>query len=183
MAAINGDGGSVRTGPPWRILGWGAAGTLLLLPLLAGAPWTGSDYVVMAFLLGGAGLTLELATRASGDGFYRAGAGLAVAAAFLLLWVNGAVGFLGDEDNPANLMFLGVLAIALAGAFVAQFRPAGMARAMFATAMAQLLVGVVALAAGLGSPGYAGLYEVVLGTSVFGGLWLISGGLFRKAAG
>ncbi|TGX44764.1 hypothetical protein E5A74_07915 [Sphingomonas naasensis] len=155
---------------------------MLLLPLLVGAPWSGSDYGVMALLLGGAGLLLELAARASGDRTYRAGAGVAVVAAFLLLWVNGAVGVLGDEDNPANLMFVGVLAIALAGAFVADFRPAGMARAMLATAAAQLLVGIVALAAGLGSPGYAGLYEVVLGTGVFGGLWLLSAGLFRRAA-
>lgn len=182
MAVTNSDGGSVRRSPPWRILGWGAAGAVLLLPLLAGAPWTGSDYIVMAFLLGGAGLLLELAVRVSGDRLYRAGAGVAVAAAFLLLWVNGAVGFLGDEDNPANLMFLGVLAIALAGAIIANFRATGMARAMFVTAAAQLLVGVVALAAGLGSPGYAGIYEAVMGTSVFAGLWLLSGGLFRKAA-
>lgn len=181
MAVTNSDGG--RRIPPWRILGWGAASIVLLLPLLAGAPWTGSDYVVMGALLGGAGLLLELATRVSGDRFFRAGAGAAIAAVFLLLWVNGAVGFLGDEDNPANLMFLGVLAVALSGAILARFRAAGMAHAMFATAAAQLLVGIVALAAGLGSPGYDGIYEAVMGTSVFTGLWLLSAGLFRKSAG
>lgn len=182
MAATNSDDRGTRREPPWRILGWSTAGIVLLLPLLAGAPWTGSDYVVMGALLGGAGLLLELAVRASGDRAYRAGAGVATAAAFLLLWVNGAVGFLGDEDNPANLMFLGVLAIALAGAIGANFRAAGMARAMFAAGAAQLLAGVVALAAGLGSPGYAGIYEAVMGTSVFAGLWLLSSGLFRKSA-
>lgn len=172
-----------RRGFPWRVAGWGGAGLVLLVPLVANAPWTLSDYVSMGLLLGVAGLLVELATRASTSIAYRAGAGVAVAAAFLLVWVNGAVGFLGDEDNPANLVFFGVIALAALGAVVAGFRPAGMARAMFVTAAAQLLVGVVALAAGLGSPGYAGLYEAVMGTSVFATLWLLSGALFRHAAG
>jgi hypothetical protein len=58
-----------------------------------------------------------------------------------------------------------------------------MALAMFAAAAAQLLVGVMALGMGWASPGEAGLYEVVLGTTAFGGLWLVAGGLFRRAAG
>lgn len=168
---------------PWRIVGWGAAAFVLLLPLIARAPWTLPDFVVMGILIGSAGLALELAVRASGSIYYRAGAGVAVAAAFLLIWVNGAVGFLGDENNPANLMFAGVIAIAVLGSLLARFRPGGMARAMFVTAAAQILVGVVALALGLGSPGYDGLYEVVMGTSLFAVLWRISAGLFRKAAG
>lgn len=182
MAAMGMKGGSDRRGVPWRWIGWGMAGSVLCLPLIAGAPWTGSDYVVMGALLGGAGFLIELTARASDNLAWRGGAGVAVAAAFLLLWVNGAVGFLGDEDNPANLMFLGVLAVAVAGSVVAGLRAAGMACAMFATAAAQLLVGVIALAAGLGSPGYSGLYEVLMGTSIFAGLWLLSGLLFRRAA-
>lgn len=174
------DGG--RRGIPWRLVGWGAVALILLLPLVMGAPWTLFDYIVAGGLLGGAGLILELVVRASGSLAYRAGAGLAVAAAFLLIWVNGAVGFLGNEDNPANLMFAGVIAIAVLGSVIARFRAAGMAWAMFAAAAAQVSVGVIALALGWSSPGNAGLYEVVMGTSVFGALWLLSGGLFRKAA-
>lgn len=172
-----------RRGIPWRIVGWGGATLLLLLPLIANAPWTLSDFIFMGLLFGVAGLVLELAVRASGDIAYRAGVGIAVAATFLLIWVNGAVGFLGSEDNPANLIFFGVIAIAALGSFIAGFRAAGMARAMFATAAAQALVGVVALAAGLGSPGYEGLYEAVMGTTVFTALWLLSAWLFHKAAG
>lgn len=171
-----------RRGIPWRIVGWGAVALILLVPLVTGAPWTLFDYVVAGALLGGAGLVLELVVRASGSLFYRAGAGLAVAAAFLLVWVNGAVGFLGNEDNPANLMFAGVIAVAVLGSALSGFRATGMAWAMFAAAAAQAAVGVTALAMGWTSPGDAGLYEVVMGTSVFGALWLISGGLFRKAA-
>lgn len=175
------DGG--RGGMPWRVVGWGGAALVLLLPFVTNAPWTLFDYVLMAVLLGGAGLAVELAARGSGNLAYRGGVAVAVAAAFLLVCVNGAVGILGNESNPANLMFFGVIAVAALGAVLAGFRPAGMARAMFAAAGAQLLAGMVALAAGLGSPGYHGLYEVAMGTSVFATLWLIAGGLFSKAAG
>lgn len=172
-----------RRGLPWRLIGWGAVALILVLPLVLGAPWTLFDYVVAGALLGGAGLVLELATRASGSLSYRAGAGLAVAAGVLLIWVNGAVGFLGDEGNPANLMFAGVVATAVLGAVIAGFRAKGMAWAMFAAAAAQVSVGAIAWALGWTSSGDADLYEVVMGTSVFGALWLLSGGLFRKAAG
>jgi hypothetical protein len=116
--------------------------------------------------MAGALVLIELAARASGSLAYRAGVVVAVGASVMLLWVNGAVGFLGDEDNPANLIFGAVLLTVAIGAFVARFRAAGMARAMFAAAGVQLLIGVIALAAGLGSQGYAGLYEVVMGTTL-----------------
>jgi hypothetical protein len=180
---MTGDGkieGGLRI--PWRIVGWSAAALALLIPLIGRWPWTLSDFLIMGVLLGGAGLVLELAVRASSHMAYRAGAAVAVGAAFLLLWVNGAVGFLGDEDNPANLMFFGVLAVVVLGAVLARFQPAGMARTLFAAAAAQVLVGLVALGGGLASPGNAGLREVVMGTSLFAALWLVSGGLFQKAA-
>ncbi len=180
MAEIMDD--RARRGFPWRAVGWGGAALLLTLPLVADWPWTISDFIVAGVLLGGAGLMLELIVRASGDPFYRAGAGLAVAASILLFWVNGAVGFLGDENNPANLMFFGVILTAWLGSVLAQFRPAGMARAMFAAAAVQLAVGVIGFAAGWASPGNSGIYEVVMGTSLFEAFWLGSAGLFRIAA-
>jgi hypothetical protein len=171
-----------RNGFSWRLVGWAIPLSILLLPLIAHLPWTLSDFIVMGVLLGSVGLLIELAVRASPNGWYRAGAGLAVAAAFLLIWVNLAVGFLGSENNPANLMFLAVLAVAAVGGVVGGFRPAGMGRAMLAAAAAQVLVGAIGLAAGLASPGNDGIYEVVMGTGLFTSLWLASAWLFRKAA-
>jgi hypothetical protein len=170
-----------------RIPLWGGAAALLALPLVAmrfteEVNWTGFDFVFAAIMFGGTGLLLELAMRASRSWAYRGGVAAALAANFLLIWVNGAVGLLGDEDNPANLLFFGVLAVALLGAVLARFNAAGMARAMRAAAAAQVAIGAAALAAGLGSPGIAGIYEAVLGTGFFAALWLLSAGLFRKGA-
>ena len=170
-----------------RIAGWGGAAVIMVLPLVAmqftsEVEWSLSDFLVMGALLGGSGLLLELATRRSTDFAYRLGCAFAVGAAFLLIWVNGAVGFFGNEGNPANLMFLGVIALAAGGATLARARPAGMARTMAVAAAAQVLVGGLGYAAGWSSPGAAGDYEVAVGTILFTALWLAAAGLFRKAA-
>lgn len=184
--AVTADKSSERLWNGLRIAGWIGAGIILLLPLVAmrfthEVDWGLADFLAMGAMLGIAGLVLELATKQSTSLAYRFASAFAVAAAFLLVWVNLAVGFLGDEDNPANAVFLGVIAIAAVGAVIARARPAGMARAMFAAALAQVLAGVAGLAVGWSSPGEQGIYEVVLGTSLFTPLWLLSACLFRKA--
>ena len=73
---------------------------------------------------------LELTLRATGSLAYRAAVVVALGAAFLLTWVNLAVGITGNENNPLNLMFFGVLAVGLVGAVVAGFKSGAMARAM-----------------------------------------------------
>ena len=63
--------------------------------------------------------------RASGNAAYRAAAGFALAAAFLLVWVNGAVGIIGTENNDANLLYVGVFGVGFFGALIARFDPLG----------------------------------------------------------
>lgn len=169
-----------------RPIAWSIPAALLMVPLVAmrfttEVNWTESDFLFAGLMMGCVGLTFELVVRASASIAYRFGAGLALAAALLLIWVNGAVGFLGDEDNPANLMFAGVLAVALGAAIVARFRSAGMAWAMLAAAAAQVVVAVIAVIFGLQSPGRMGQYEVVLGTGAFVMLWLFAAACFRAA--
>lgn len=171
-----------RGGNLWRILGWGFAAALLLTPLVAmqfttEVRWGPIDFAAAAILIGGLGLAFELAVRRTRNVAYRLAAGLAAWTAFALIWVNLAVGFIGDEGNPANLMFAGVLAVALTGAIVARFRPLGMALAMVAAAVAQLLVAAVVFVADLGT-----MQEVLL-TLLFAAPWPLSAALFWKAAG
>jgi hypothetical protein len=171
-----------RRSVPWRPIGWGGIGALLLIPLIARFPWSLGDFVFAGAIVGGAGAAIELGARLSTSPAYRGGVAVAVMTAVLLVWVNGAVGILGDADNPANLMFLAVILVAGLGSAIARFSPAGAARATAAAAAAQLLVGGVALAGSLGSPGVGGVYEVVLATTLFGGLWVGAAALFRRAA-
>ncbi len=154
--AGNAENGGARRGSRWRIAAWAAAALILLLPLVAmqftdEVVWDVVDFAVFGALLVGAGITCELAARKTGNTVYRSDVGVALAAAFILVWVNGAVGVVGSEDNDANLMYAGVLAVGIIGALIARFQPKGMARALFATALAQVVVAMIALIAGLGS--------------------------------
>jgi hypothetical protein len=170
----------------WRIAAWGTAAALILLPLFAmqvtdEVVWDLADFAIAGALVVGVGITYELAARMTANSAHRAAVGIALAAAFILIWINFAVGIIGSEGNPANLMYGGVLGVGIVAAVIARFQPDGMARALVATALAQTLVAVVALATGLGSPG-SGLLEIMALNGFFAVLWLISAWLFRKAA-
>ncbi|MBU4404821.1 MAG: hypothetical protein KKG79_04320 [Acidobacteria bacterium] len=159
---------------------------ILLLPLLAmqftdEVAWDLADFAVAGTLLFGTGLTYELIARKAGNIAYRAAIGVAVTAALLLVWMNLAVGIIGNEENPANLMYFGVLAVGIIGALIARFRPQGMARALFAMALAQTLVAVIALIAGLGYP-WSGPLELSVLNGFFVALFVGSAWLFRRAA-
>lgn len=171
----------------WRIAAWGAAAALLLLPLAAmqvteAVAWDGADFALAGGLLAGAGVAGELVARSGGSRAYRAGAGVALATAVLLLWANGAVGLIGSEDNPANRLYPGVVALGLLGAVLARFRPRGMARVLAGTALAQAAVPGVALLGGWGVAGPVPVGDVLMATAAFVALWLLSAALFRAAA-
>ena len=163
-----------------------AAGFVLLLPSLAmqitdEVIWDLADFAVAAALLVGTGLTYELAARNAGNIAYRAAVGVALAAALLLVWINLAAGIIGTEDNPANLMYIAVLTVGLMGAIIARLQPQGMARALFATALAQALVAAIALIAGWGLP-WSGPAEILGLNGFFIALFAGSAWLFRRAA-
>lgn len=186
MAMMSKDDGSGHAGR-WRIARWGGAALLLLLPLVAmqfsdAMDWDETDFIVMGAMLAGACGIYELAAWMSRSAAYRAAVGVAVVAAFLLIWLNLAVGIIGSEDNPANLMYAGVLAIAFAGAIVARGEAGGMTRTLVLTAVAQALAGVIALATGAGVTGENWPRDVIILSAFFSTLWLGSALLFRMAA-
>ena len=159
---------------------------LLLLPLLAmqftdRVVWDVADFIVAGVLLFGTGLTYELVARRMGSRAYRVALGVALAAALLLIWANLAVGLIGSEDELANAMYIGVLAVGLIGAIIARFRPPGMARALFATALAQALVAVIALLAGMHAYPGSSVSEIVNVNAFFVALFVVSALLFRRA--
>jgi hypothetical protein len=180
MAGSSIDGVGGQRGNRLRVAIWGLAAGLFLLPLVAmqftdQVTWTTFDFVFWGGMLLVACGVYELATRLSPDRWYRAGVGAAVVGAFLVVWVNGAVGMIGNEGNPYNLLFLGAIAVGAIGALIAWFKPAGMARALYATAIVHGLVSLVAIVAGWDLRG-------ALLSLCFVLPWLVSAGLFRRAA-
>ena len=165
-----------------RALPWIAAAIVLLLPAVAmqlhvdGVDWSGSDFVVMGAMLLIACGSFELAARLAPNLAYLAAAAIGVGTGFVMVWANLAVGIVGDGMNTANLMFLAVVAVAIAGALVARLRARAMAVAMLAAAVAVGVAIAVSLAAFGATPLEAGL------SLVFAAGWLVSAGLFRIAA-
>ena len=108
---------------------------------------------------------------------YRSAIGVALAAAVILVWLSLGVGIIGKDGDPANLMYFGVLAVGIIGAVVARLQPLGMARALFATALAQAVLAAIALIARLGLP-WSGAAEILALNGFFivmfaGSAWLI----------
>lgn len=120
---------------------------LLLIPWLGnhfvdGWYWRPGAFIVLGILLFGIGLTYELVTRNRGAITYRAAVGVAFATGFILVWGNVVQ---WADVNPDAVMYFGVPIVGISGAAVARLRPNGMARALFATALAQALVLATAL--------------------------------------
>ena len=185
---MTGNTGNVggRRGSRWRIAFWAAAALVLLLPLVAmqfsdEVNWSVADFAFAGALLLVVGVTYELATRMKVNTTYRLAVGVALAAAFLLVWLSLGAGIIGRDGDPANLMYFGVLAVGIIGALIARFRPRGMALALLATALAQMSVGVIALVAGLGYP-WSGPMELSALNGFFVALFVESALLFRYAA-
>jgi hypothetical protein len=112
---------------------------------------------------------------------YRSAVGVAVAAACMLVWLSLGVGIIGADGDPANVMYFGVLAVGIIGGSVARLQPRGMARALFAMALAQALVAAIALIAGLGLP-WSPPAEILALNGFFVALFVGSACLFRRAA-
>jgi hypothetical protein len=158
--------------------------SILMVPLVAmqftdEVVWTLSDFVFAGVLIFGTGLLYQLATRMTGNAVYRAAVGLALATTFIVIWVTGAVGIIGDSD--INMLYLGVPMVGIIGALIGGFRAPAMSLALFATAIAQALIPLVALI--IGEPDFSpGVLQVFVLNGVFVALFVGSALLFRRAA-
>lgn len=164
-----------------------ATALLMLLPLAASLlledfNWGVFDFVFTAGLLFVAGLSFDLLARRSGSMVYRAAFAVAIGTAAFLFFSNLAVGVIGSDDEPANVMYLGVIAIAVIGAVAVRFRPGGMAWAMFVAAAAQASTIVIALVFGLHTYPESSVLEIFAVNGFFMTGWIVAGLLFRWAA-
>ncbi len=163
------------------------AATLLVIPLAAKVlskefEWSGFDFFAAWMLFFSAGLTYRLVARKMKNNMYKAAVGLAVATGLFLVWSNLAVGLIGSEDNPANLMYLGVIAISFLGAIIARFKPEGMTKVLFALAASHALIAAAALIMRLDLAPESFVAEILAVNGFFAVLWTGSALLFRNVA-
>lgn len=163
-------------------------GLLLSIPLIAmqftqEVNWDITDFLIMGTVLVAIGLIYELVARRSQQTAYRVAFGIGLLGAFLLFWVNGAVGIIGSENQSANLLYVSVFAVGLIGAIISRFRAAGMARTLFSVTAVQLLIPVIALIIWPppGTSWSPGVLRVFLINAFFALLFLVSALLFRQA--
>ena len=167
-------------------------GIILLIPLVLqltigtgvdgqGFNWKPGDFLFAGVLIFGTGLTYKLVTRKSGDVIYRVAIGFALATGFFLIWANMAVGIIGSEDNPVNLLYFLVLFVGIIGAFISRFRPHGLSLTMFAMALAQAIVAATALAGGFYQSSPSSVFQILIVNGLFITLFVVSAMLFKYA--
>lgn len=165
---------------------WIFISTLILMMLTAmqftdEVQWNeAAAYSILLLAVGGSyELWQWLKTRSK---TYRLAFGVGLAAIFLLGMVSGAVGIIGSENNPANLMYWAVFAAAFIGSLVSRFKSRGMSYALFTAAIIQLLIPVIALNIwpAQASWGDAGVIGVFILNSIFAAIFAASGFLFRR---
>lgn len=184
---MNGVHANTRLDMILRVIGWGGAITLLLLPLIAmqftdEVNWTPGDFIAAAILLGATGVAMEALFRTSANWTYRIAGGIAAGSGLLLVWSMLAVGIIGAESDPVNLLFAAVFAVLVGGAVIVRLEADGMARTLIAAAIVQAVVMGIALAVGYGAETGHELIEILGANGVFILAFLLSAGLFRIAA-
>jgi hypothetical protein len=148
VAGTTDDGGGLRS--VWKRPAFITA-LILGIPLLRNHFVNGWNWDIRGFLLVGAvgavllttGVALELIIRKLGTTAYRAAVVVALVAALLLVWGNLVQA--ADDVNPAAAMYWAVPIVGIIAAAMARLQPSGMTRALFATALAQVLVLAIVL--------------------------------------
>ncbi len=160
---------------------------LLLIPLIGGFVsnewnWSLFDFILMGTLIFSIGLAYELVSKKMDTLFYRAAVGIALVTAFFLIWVNTAVGVIGEEEL-ANAVLVGVpLGVGFIGALLVRFEPRGMAYVLSAMAIAQLIVPLLSMLWGPLANFTPSVALVLVLNAGFVTLWLGSAWLFQRAS-
>jgi hypothetical protein len=113
---------------------------------------------------------------------YRSAVAVALGAVLFLVWGVAAMGVIGAEGDPFDLMYIGVLAVGIVGSVIVRFQPAGMVRVLLAMAVVQALVAMIALMAGKHEVPVSSVAEIVGLNGFFAALFVGSAWLFRRAA-
>jgi hypothetical protein len=163
---------------------------ILMIPFIAmqftsEVNWTLSDFIVMGVLIFGVCLAYELVSRKVNSLTYRLAVAAAVLGMFLIVWVNLAVGIIGDEPNGPSALYFVVPLVAILSAIIARLEPTNMSRAMGFTTLvlcAIPLIGFVFWRPIMMASQPEGIVGAVLITLFFSIPFVASSVLFREAS-
>lgn len=144
--------------------------------------WSVSDFIIMGVLVFSTGSSFVLLIRNAPNWLYRVAVASAMGSTFLLIWANLAVGLIGGGPHAGNLMYIGVVAVVIIGTYLSRFTPAGMEKVMFITAVALVVVAVIALLSGMQYYPGSSVGEIIGVNAFFAFLFAVSGLLFRYLA-
>jgi hypothetical protein len=161
-----------------------AALGLLMVPLVAsrvveGWSWGPGAFVFTYVLFFGTGMAYALISRKMTAWAYKTAVGLALVAGFVLGWASMV--HMSETENPANLVYFGVLAVGAVGAALARLEARGMARALFAMA-ASLVVAWLITQVLLSDASAGPVWEIGVKHGGFVLLFAAAGLLFRRAS-
>lgn len=141
--------------------------------------WNLFDFIIMGVLIFSTGFLYILLARLSSNIIYRVAVALTIISTFLLIWVNLAVGLIGSGPNAANLMYISIVAIIIAGTFLSHFTIRGMERVTFTAAIALVLFIAIQLLAKMYQYPGSSVFEVIAVNAFFAILFAASGLLFH----
>ncbi|NGN95459.1 hypothetical protein G5C66_22305 [Nocardioides sp. KC13] len=103
----------------------------------------------------------------------------AAGTAILLVLGAGALGIIGDGGR-ADMMYLAPIGIVVLGALMVRFRSRGMAFAAGTAAVATIVVGLIAIAAGLHDD-LDGARDILMISALYAAMFAVSGWLFWRS--
>jgi hypothetical protein len=162
----------------WQMVMWGLSAAVLALPAIAmqfskEIAWGPEDFAVVGALLALLCLTVELAARTSSKRYFLAGIALAGIGGFALIFINVAVGIIGSEEDPRNLVFYSIPALGFLGALITRFKSTVLVRLL-------VIMSAIQLSAALLAP--ADMVRIMIPfTGIFVGLWLSSALLIQRS--
>ncbi len=111
---------------------------------------------------------------------YKAAIAISVFGVLLLIWMSLGIGIIGEDGNPTNLVYAGVVAIGLVGTILSRRKPVGMALTLFTMALAQAVIAIIAILLKAGMP-WSPPAELLGLNGIFIVLFTFAGILFRRA--
>ncbi|GAB4339876.1 MAG: hypothetical protein Kow0037_25380 [Calditrichia bacterium] len=162
---------------------------ILLIPLIAthystAFDWKPEDFLVAGVLIGGSLTVYRWLAGRLRNRMLKVAWMLFIFTTLLLIWVNLAVGIVGNEGEPANLLFYLLPLLGSIFAARVRFRPAEMARILRLMGIIQVMLGgmfyiLSPQITSHGSPGHILLLSLFFATGWFGSAFFFHRGTNR----